>query len=455
MAEGPGEADRPAAVGGAGRRAAVQRRTVRVLGAAQVASGIGVGAGVAAASLLAEDVSGSASLSGLVGTASVLGAAVTAFVLGRVMSRHGRRPGLVLGWCAGAVGGGLVVLGGVARSFPLLLLGAVVFGAGSATGLQARYAATDLAEPEHRARALSLVVWATTVGAVAGPNLSGLGARLADALGLPLLTGPYVLSAAVYVLAAALSFALLRPDPLLVSRADAEGGSGGATGPHRAPSLREGLAAVRRSPAAVLALTGVVLAHAVMVGVMTMTPVHMREGMPGMGGGMGGDGGAGGALGAGELRLVGLVISVHIAGMYAFSPAVGWLADRIGRVRTLVAGQAVLLAAVLVAGSLSGSVAALSVGLLLLGLGWSFALVSGSTLLSESVPEAERPGVQGAADVAMNGVGAAAGALSGVALGAVGYGGLAVCAGLLTVPVLVLAARQGLMPPRQPVAERA
>lgn len=421
------------------QRRAVQRRTVRVLGAAQVASGIGVGAGVAAASLLAEDVSGSASLSGLVGTASVLGAAVTAFVLGRVMSRHGRRPGLVLGWAVGAVGGGLVVLGGVVRSFPLLLLGAVVFGAGSATGLQARYAATDLAEPEHRARALSLVVWATTVGAVAGPNLSGLGARLADVLGLPLLTGPYVLSAAVYLLAAVLSFALLRPDPLLVARArpgaDVEEASGGQ-GEHRAPSLRDGLAAVRRSPAAVLALTGVVLAHAVMVGVMTMTPVHMREGMPGMGG-------AEGAVGAGELRLVGLVISVHIAGMYAFSPAVGWLADRIGRVRTLVAGQAVLLAAVLVAGALSGSVAALSVGLLLLGLGWSFALVAGSTLLSESVPEAERPGVQGAADVAMNGVGAAAGALSGVALGAIGYGGLAVCAGLLTVPVLVLAARLG------------
>lgn len=336
-------------------------------------------------------------------------------------------------------------------SFPLLLLGAVVFGAGSATGLQARYAATDLAEPEHRARALSLVVWATTVGAVAGPNLSGLGGRLADALGLPLLAGPYVLSAACYVLAAVLSFALLRPDPLLVSRAHADGGTEDALGAHRAPSLREGLAAVRRSPAAVLALTGVVLAHAVMVGLMMMTPVHMREGMAGMGG----EGGAGGALGADQLRLVGLVISVHIAGMYAFSPAVGWLADRIGRVRTLVAAQAVLLAAVAVAGGASGSVAALSVGLLLLGLGWSFALVAGSTLLSESVPEAERPGVQGAADVAMNGVGAAAGALSGVALGAVGYGGLAVCAAVLTVPVLVLAARQGLTPPRRPAAEGA
>lgn len=421
------------------QRQHVQRRTVRVLGAAQVASGIGVGAGVAAASLLAEDVSGSASLSGLVGTASVLGAAVTAFVLGRVMSRRGRRPGLVAGWAAGAVGGGLVVLGGVVRSFPLLLLGAVVFGAGSATGLQARYAATDLAEPQHRARALSLVVWATTVGAVAGPNLSGLGGRLADALGLPLLTGPYVLSAAVYVLAAVLSFALLRPDPLLVARAHADAGTENAPRPHPAPSLREGLAAVRRSPAAVLALTGIVLAHAVMVGVMTMTPVHMREGMAGMGS-------RGGPLGAGELRLVGLVISVHIAGMYAFSPAVGWLADRIGRVRTLVAAQAVLLAAVAVAGGLSGSVPALSVGLLLLGLGWSFALVAGSTLLSESVPEAERPGVQGTADVAMNGVGAAAGALSGLALGTVGYGGLAICAAVLTVPVLVLAARLGSRP---------
>ncbi|MGH8893640.1 MAG: MFS transporter [Actinomycetes bacterium] len=397
--------------------AAVQRRTVRVLAAAQVLGGVGVGSGIAIGGLIAEDVSGSTALSGLAQTATVLGAAVAALPMARLMASRGRRPGLVAGYAVALVGAVVVILGAVVEVFALVLLGSVLLGCGTATNLQSRYAAADLAEAGHRARALATVVWATTIGVVLGPNLTGPGGALAEALGLPVLSGPLLFSIAAFAVAAVVAEAALRPDPLLLSRRSR---GDGAHESGRSPSFAESMAAVTASRAATLALAAVALAHTVMVSVMVMTPVHMRH------------------EGA-TLDVVGLVISAHVAGMYALSPVAGLLSDRLGRVPVIVLGQLLLVAAVAVSGGVPGHAhAALGVGLTLLGLGWSCALVAGSTLLSESVGDRVRPGVQGAADFVMGACGAAGGALAGVVVAGPGYGVLNALAGVLVCPVLAL-----------------
>jgi predicted MFS family arabinose efflux permease len=292
-------------------------------------------------------------------------------------------------------------------SYLLFLLGMALFGGCMAAGFQARFAALDLARPERQGRALSLVVWATTVGAVTGPNFAAPAGRVAEALGLRSLAGPFLWSALVLVLTAAVLFVLLRPDPLLVARAgrplDVEA---------RHPSLRSSFAAVRRSAQATYGLAAIAVAHAVMLAVMTMTPVHMH------------DGGA-------ALHVVGLVISVHIAGMYALSPLVGWVSDRFGRALTAGLGAGALAAALALAGTAAAyDTVQLGLGLFLLGLGWSGALVAGSTLLSGGVAEAVRPGVQGASDLVMQASGAVGSALGGLVVGLSGYPLLAMLAAL-------------------------
>jgi MFS family permease len=397
-------------------QATVQRRTLRVLSAAQVLGGVGVGSAIAVGGLLAEDVSGSTELSGLSQTASVLGGAIAALPMSRLMSRRGRRPGLVAGYLVAACGAVLMASGAAFDAFVLVLLGALLLGSGTATNLQSRYAAVDLADAGHRARALSVVVWATTVGVVLGPNLIGPGATVARALDMPELAGPLLFSLVAFAVASALLWLMLRPDPLLLARTIAS--DAGEEG-HPHGSLSEALRVIRSTPPALLAVLAVAVAHTVMVSVMVMTPVHMRH------------------EGA-ELEVVGIVISVHVAGMYALSPVVGWLSDRLGRVAVLVIGNVVLLSAVLVSGR-AQSHAVLGVGLVLLGVGWSCGLVAGSTLLSESVPVGSRPSVQGAADFTMGLCGAVGGALAGVVIGLTGYGTLNALAGALALPMLVLA----------------
>ena len=408
-----------------------QRRTLRVLSASQVLGGIGVGSGIAVGGLIAEDVSGSTALSGLSQTASVLGAAFAALPMARLMSALGRRPGLVAGYAVATAGAVIVVTGATVGSFLVVLLGATLLGSGTATNLQARYAATDLALAGSRARALATVVWATTVGVVLGPNLTGPGGDLARTVGLPALAGPLLFSIAAFAAAGLLVTVGLRPDPLLEARRRL--GIDPAIRTHHT-SLRNSLRAVRGSRAAMLGLAAIALSHTVMVSVMVMTPVHMsHEGA--------------------TLRIVGLVISLHVAGMYALSPLVGWLADRFGRVPVVLLGQVILVAAVAIAGSADGQAhGVLGLGLFLLGVGWSCALVAGSTLLSESVDADVRPGVQGAADFVMGVCGASGGALAGAVVSGPGYGVLNALAGLLVLPVLVTAyaARASRADPKAP-----
>jgi MFS family permease len=390
---------------------ALQRRTLRVLVTSQVLGGVGVGSGIAVIGLLAYDLSGTESLSGVSATASTLGAAGAALVIARITAAHGRRPGLVRGYVVGAVGAGLAIAAAILGSFPLHVVASLAFGWASAANLQARYAATDLAPAADRGRALSTVVWATTLGAVLGPNLTGPGEAVASVLALPPLAGPYVFSLASFLAAAAVQAVGLRPDPLVIAR-ELEDRPVGRTEP---PSIRAALATVRRLPPALAALTSIAAAHATMVGVMVMTPVHLEHH-------------------GGTLQLVGLTISLHIAGMYALSPLVGWLADRIGRPRTALAGLSQLVAAAVLAATAApvGS-AWFQVGLILLGTGWSFCLVAGSTLLTEVTPVDARPTVQGASDLLMNLAGGAGGVAAGVVLALAGYRALALGSLLLLV----------------------
>ncbi|NYF57643.1 MFS transporter [Micromonospora purpureochromogenes] len=421
--------------------APIQRRTLRLLFSTQIIGGIGVTIGISVGALLAARVAGTA-VAGLAQSAAVVGGALLAVPVTRIMNGHGRRPGLAVAYLSGAVGAVLVVLATVTRSVPLLFLGMLFFGGGTAANLQARYAAVDLAEPARRGRQLSLIVWATTIGAVAAPNFAALADRTTSGWGLPPLAGPFAFSAAAFVLAAVVLLVLLRPDPLLTARrlaaADApvaaavvdvtppaEAVVAPARTARRGAGMRAAWQVVRGRPAARLGIAAVAVGHVVMVAVMSMTPVRLGESH--------GD--------ADVLRVVGIVLSLHIAGMYALSPLVGWLTDRLGRHAVILGGVGLLLAACAVAGTAGHHTPRLSVGLALLGLGWSGTMVAGSTLLSESVPAEVRPSVQGLSDLTMGLAGAGAAALSGFVMRAAGYPVLTLLAAIAVVPLVALALR--------------
>jgi MFS family permease len=393
----------------------VQRRTVRTLVGTQVLGGVGLSAGIAVSALLAEDVSGSAKFAGLGGTFQVLGAALIAIPMSRVMAAHGRRPGLVLGYALAAVGAVGLVTAGVIRSFPLLLVASLLFGGATASNSSSRFAAADLAAPEHRARDLSIVVWATTIGSVIGPNLAGPSAPVADALGVPELTGPFLFSLVGLVLAMALILLRLRPDPLVEARRRSVA-DGDESGPTHG-SVSRGLRVAAGIPAARLGIATLALGHVTMVSVMVMTPLHMSHGDAG-------------------LEVIGFVISIHVLGMFAFSPLTGFAVDRFGGRAVAVVGSVVLSTATLLAStSPEGDSVTLVAGLFLLGLGWSCTLVAGSTLLTAAVPVRERPGAQGASDLLMGLMAGGGGALAGVVVDRASFQALAL--GALAVAVTI------------------
>ena len=377
--------------------------------------GLGVGAGVTVTTLLAFELSGSAALAGLAASASAFGAGVAAAAIGAA-SRHGRRPGLVGGYLVGVAGAVLAVTAAVVASFPLMVAATFLFGSSNASNLQARYAATDLSSADRRGSDLSIVVWATTVGAVLGPNLTGPGVAAAELLGVPELAGPYLLSAAGFVASALLLLAGLRPDPLRLAQqleATLHATSGIGTPPPARRSLGAALRTVAGHRSARAAVATIASAQAVMVGVMVMSPVHM------------GDHGA-------DVRIIGLTISLHIFGMYAFSPVFGRLVDRLGTRAVLGVGLVQLLLAVLLAAlsTPQGGVGFLA-GLLLLGTGWSASLIASSALLTESLALDARAPAQGLSDLAMNVAGGSAGALSGLLMTLLGYPRMAAATVLL------------------------
>ena len=380
---------------------------------------MGVAIGSSVGALLAAELAG-VGLSGLAQSAAVIGGALAAIPATSIVQRRGRRPSLAAAYGVAALGALLVVIAAVRGSLPLLFLGFFLFGGAQAANLQARYTAVDLAPAALRGRHLALIVWATTIGAVAGPHLAAPAGAALSRFGIPTLSAPYFFSAVLFVVAAVALLALLRPDPALVAGA-AAGSEGSAP-----RSLRAGLRAILTRAPARLGVTAMAVGHMVMVGIMAMTPVHIR--------GAGHDA-------AHTLRIVGIVISVHIAGMYAFAPLIGWITDRAGRRPVIVAGIIVLLTACVLAGGAGYDSARLGAGLFAVGLGWSCTMVAGSTLLTESVPVELRPSAQGLSDLIMGLAGASAGALSGVVVSVWSYPVLTLVAALATVPLILVATR--------------
>jgi MFS family permease len=394
------------------------RRTLAVVVVSQVFGGAGLAAGVTVGALLAEDLLGGRSAAGLPAALFTLGSAAAAFAVGRLSQRRGRRIGLAAGFLVGAAGAAGIVVAATIRD-PLLLFAALfVYGAGTATNLQARYAGTDLAAPRARGTAVSIALVATTFGAVAGPNSVGLLGRLAESVGLPALAGPFVLAAAAYGLAGLVLAVFLRPDPLLLARRLAAGadvpqrpgidGAGGPDGPHpRGVALG----------AAVMVLT-----QTAMVAIMTMTPVHMRAHDHGLGD-------------------VGFVIGMHIGAMFLPSLVTGPLVDRVGRLPMAAAAAATLLAAGAVAAAAPGeSMTWLTVALVLLGLGWNFGLISGTALIVDATTPQDRARTQGSTDVLIAIAGAGGAAASGAVMGATSYATLSLAGGalaMLLLPVMV------------------
>ncbi|MEE6282352.1 MFS transporter [Georgenia sunbinii] len=390
----------------------VQHRTLLTLMGSQTLGGIGVASGIAVAAIVAAEVSGNEALSGLATTTQVLGGALATIPVAAIMATRGRRVGLVTAYLVGAVGAVTAVVATTTGQFWLLLVGTTLFGAATTANSQARYAATDLAPPERRGRQLSWVVWATTIGSVLGPNMIGPGKRLADVLGVPPLAGAWVLSLGGFALAALVLQVLLRPDPLHVARQvhTTDPAERAAPATARRGNILEGLRLIRATPAALWGTTAVTVGHVVMVSIMVMTPLHMRHGHA-------------------EIELIGLVISLHILGMYGLSPVAGQLTDRLGAPRVVLLAVALLLLACLLAGiSSDGHSVTLTAALILLGLGWSGTMVAGSGTVAGAVPVAERAAVQGAADLVMGLSAAAGGALAGLVMDVWGYDVLATIA---------------------------
>ena len=389
----------------------LQQKVIRTLATAQVLNGLGVAGTVAAGSLLVSSVSNSETLAGLAQTSSVLGAAALALPLARLTQIGGRRLALSMGLILGVIGSLLVISGGLNENLYLILLGTFLVGAASASGYQARFAAIDLATPQRSSQQLSFVVWGSTIGAVAGPNLMQPSGDLARKLGFPELVGPYFISAITLTLAATVILIFLRPDPYLTAnRLSSE--------KQKQITNKLALKHILGNKLARFAIAAITVGHVAMVSVMVMTPIHMAHVDV-------------------TLRIIGIVISIHVLGMYAFSPVVGLVSDRIGGVATIKIGLATLLISSVIAGtSPAGDAIRLGVGLFLLGLGWSCTLIAGSTLLSQSVELNFKSASQGASDLVMNLAGAGGGAVAGVIIATLSYGWLCLIA---SIPVAYLA----------------
>ncbi|MDR0268682.1 MFS transporter [Paenibacillus sp.] len=394
------------------------KRTLIIIVISQIFGGAGLAAGVTVGALLAQDMLGSDSFAGVPSALLTLGSAVAALLVGRLSQKFGRRIGLATGFFAGGIGAIGVVISAITSNILLLFVSLLIYGAGTATNLQARYAGTDLANPKQRATAISIALVSTTFGAVAGPNLVNVLGQFATSIGVPALAGPFILGAAAFILTGLVLFIFLRPDPLVVAKAIAniqskeESNDLGENS--RPPTIQK--------RGVVVGATIMILTQIVMVAIMTMTPVHMGHH-------------------GHDLREIGLVIGFHIGAMYLPSLLTGFLVDKIGRTAMAIAsGATLLIAGFLAAFAPADSMVLLICALALLGLGWNFGLISGTTLIVDSTTPTTRAKTQGSVDVLIALSGAAGGALSGMVVANSSYATLSIAGGiisLLLIPVVV------------------
>ncbi|PMC34489.1 MFS transporter [Bacillus sp. UMB0899] len=401
---------------GSSEKKALYKRTLTVVSISQILGGAGLAAGITVGALLAQQMLGTDAYAGLPSALFTLGSAGAALIVGRLSQRYGRRTGLTVGFMTGGLGAIGVILSAIISSVILLFVSLLIYGAGTATNLQARYAGTDLANNKQRATAVSITLVFTTFGAVAGPMLVNVMGDFALAIGIPSLAGPFILSAVAYILAGLVLFIMLRPDPLVIAK---------AIEASKQETNRSGTAntvEIENKRGIIVGATIMVLTQIVMVAIMTMTPVHMRHHGHGLG-------------------EIGLVIGFHVGAMYLPSLVTGVLVDKLGRTAMAIAAGATLLLAGLVSAFAPGdSMILLIIALSLLGLGWNFGLISGTALIVDSTEPSTRAKTQGTVDVLIALAGASGGALSGMIVAGSSYPTLSLVGGILSlllIPVVV------------------
>lgn len=393
------------------------RRVLIVVSLSQIFGGAGLAAGITVGALLAQQMLGTDAYAGVPSALFTLGSAIAAFIVGKLSQRYGRRTGLSTGFIVGGLGAIGVVIAAMMNSVILLFASLLIYGAGTATNLQARYAGTDLANNKQRATAISTTMVMTTFGAVAGPNLVEIMGQVATSIGVPALAGPFILSATAFILAGLVLFIMLRPDPLeIAKRIEAHKQK------YEQNNKKESYNKEINKRGLTVGATVMVLTQIVMVAIMTMTPVHMKHHGHG-------------------LAEVGIVIGFHVGSMYLPSLVTGILVDKIGRTAMSIAsGVTLLFAGLLAAFAPSDSMVLLIVALSLLGLGWNFGLISGTAQIVDSTEPSTRAKTQGKIDVLVALAGASGGALSGMVVANASYAVLSLAGGLLSlllIPVVI------------------
>jgi MFS family permease len=344
-----------------------------------------------------------AELSGVVAWAGVpaavlLGAsAIGALFWGFLMERRGRRVGLAIGLGIGVLGSFLSGWAVLNVTFLLFLAGMAFLGLAQSAMQLGRYAAADVSPLEARGRAIANVVVGGTVGSILGPLLVGPASTWARSLGHNELVGAYAVGLVLFTIATVVIVWLLRPEPMEIARELAPQQERTIDTNVEVQPLRK----IFQRPGVFVASGSMIFGQLVMVMLMVITSLHMRNS---------------GFL----LRDISVVIAAHTFGMFAFSIFSGRLTDRIGRTPVLMFGSLMLVLAGLTAGLFPG-ILPLVISLFLLGLGWNFCYVGGSTMLTDNLLNMEQSRVQGFNDLLLGLVSAMGSLGSGFVFAAIGY----------------------------------